>query len=219
MEKSEKRRKIDIVTQNTSRASSAEIDWDKCFICQKNVKEKLQNPFNSAIRTADPKATYETLTNNIKLFQKIGQLPVSHIPIDKLEKGGQLNDELYEHKAKYHKSCKLKFSSSKLPKPPEDEPDILPDTPVIPTTSEPTFRQVRNSKRLLDTPTEEPLKKQEKCFFCDLPADSKSALHLVQSFRLDTRVRRCARLLNDFPLLAKLNSGNLITQDAMYHIF
>ena len=56
-----------------------------------------------------------------------------------------------------------------------------------------------------------------KCFLRDLPAKSGNPLHLVQSFRLDQRVRRCANILKDSSLYAKLQNGDLIAQDAMYH--
>ena len=42
-------------------------------------------------------------------------------------------------------------------------------------------------------------------------------LHLVQSFRPDQRLRRCAHILNDNLLHAKLQGGDLIAQDAKYH--
>ena len=56
------------------------------------------------------------------------------------------------------------------------------------------------------------------CFFCNNTANTeKGPLHLVQSFRLDQRVRRCANVLEDSYLHAKLQNGDLIAQDAMYH--
>ena len=56
------------------------------------------------------------------------------------------------------------------------------------------------------------------CFFCDNTASTeKGPLHLVQSFRLDQRVRRCANVLEDSYLHAKLQNGDIIAQDAMYH--
>ena len=56
------------------------------------------------------------------------------------------------------------------------------------------------------------------CFFCDNTASTeKGPLHLVQSFRLYQRVRRCASMLEDSYLHAKLQNGDLIAQDAMYH--
>ena len=45
----------------------------------------------------------------------------------------------------------------------------------------------------------------------------KNILHLVQSFRLDQRMRRCAHILNDSLLHAKLQGRDLIAQDAKYH--
>ena len=42
-------------------------------------------------------------------------------------------------------------------------------------------------------------------------------LHHVHTFRLDQRVRRCAHLLNNCNLHAKLQQGDMIAQDAMYH--
>ena len=57
-----------------------------------------------------------------------------------------------------------------------------------------------------------------KCFFCGGTADSeRGQLHLAQSFRLDQRVRRCANLLEDSLLHAKLQNGDMIAQSAKYH--
>ena len=56
-----------------------------------------------------------------------------------------------------------------------------------------------------------------KCFLCDEPGNEKNPLRLVQSFRLDPRVRRCAHILNDSLLYAKLRGGDLIAQDVKYH--
>ena len=56
------------------------------------------------------------------------------------------------------------------------------------------------------------------CFFCDNTASTEiGPLHLVQSFRLDQRVRRCVNVLEGSYLHAKLQNGDLIAQDAMYH--
>ena len=56
-----------------------------------------------------------------------------------------------------------------------------------------------------------------KFFLCDEPVNEKYPLYLVQSFRLDQRVRRCAHILNDSLLHVKLQGGDLIAQDAKYH--
>ena len=120
---SQKRRKIDIVSLHTARAAPTEIDWERCFICQNVNKEKLQSRFNSPLQNNDAKKAYGTLAENIKWFQSllIGQLPVC-IPIEKLDNGGQLKDELHQNKARYHKSCKLKFAASKLSDSQQNQP-------------------------------------------------------------------------------------------------
>ena len=56
-----------------------------------------------------------------------------------------------------------------------------------------------------------------KYFLCDEPENEKSPLNLVQSFRLDQRVRRFAHILNDSLLHAKLQGGDLIAQDVKNH--
>ena len=46
---------------------------------------------------------------------------------------------------------------------------------------------------------------------------SGNPLHLVQSFHLHQRVRKCANILKDSSLYAKLQNGDLKAQDAVYH--
>ena len=48
-------------------------------------------------------------------FQEIGKLPVN-VWVDKLECGKTFGGSLFQNKAKYHKSCKLKFGKTKLEK-------------------------------------------------------------------------------------------------------
>ena len=66
--------------------------------------------------------------------------------------------------------------------------------------------------RTSSTPTPE-----LKCFLCDLSEKSDNPLHLVQSLRLDQRVRRCENMLKDSSLYAKLQNRDLIAQNTMYH--
>ena len=59
---------------------------------------------------------------------------------------------------------------------------------------------------------------EQLCYFCDNSANEQDGqLHLVSSFRLDTRVRKCAEILGKCLLQAKLLNGDMIAQDAMYH--
>ena len=55
-----------------------------------------------------------------------------------------------------------------------------------------------------------------KCFFCS-QQETKEKLCEVCTFQVDYRVRKCAHNLQDENLLAKLNAGGLIAQEAKYH--
>ena len=54
-------------------------------------------------------------------------------------------------------------------------------------------------------------------FFHESSITEKSLLHLIQSFRLDQRVQKCANLLEDAFFHAKLQNCDMIAQDAVYH--
>lgn len=58
-----------------------------------------------------------------------------------------------------------------------------------------------------------------QCFFCDKPeANEGSALHIISTFEIDTRVRHCAYQLQDQKSLVKLSGGDLIAQEVKYHL-
>ena len=107
-----KRRKIDFVSNTPSKNNiNDEIDWEQCFICECVTNEKLQCSYNAL--TANPKQSYVELARLIKEFQSLEKLPVP-LRIEKLESGLDLGDALYKNKAKFHKSCKLKFNNKNL---------------------------------------------------------------------------------------------------------
>ena len=58
------------------------------------------------------------------------------------------------------------------------------------------------------------------CFFCEKGEEtgqSDGRLWQVGTFAVDTRVRECASLLDDFRLLSKLSEGDMIATEAWYH--
>ena len=57
----------------------------------------------------------------------------------------------------------------------------------------------------------------EACSFCDKPAGNKF-LCKASTFDLDRRVRKCGLKLEDKSLFAKLSSGDMMAQDALYHV-
>ena len=58
----------------------------------------------------------------------------------------------------------------------------------------------------------------ETCFFCGKPASAGRSLSKAPTFGVDIKVRQCAIKLQDKRLLAKLSAGDLIVQDAQYHV-
>ena len=111
-----KSRKAEIVTSNVATFALANIEWTKCFICQKETSEKLQCPLNSPLPKVaeNAKKTYATIAENLQAFKDAGKLPGT-VKLDSLQEGGPLKDELYRKEGKYHKSCRLKYATSKLP--------------------------------------------------------------------------------------------------------
>ena len=112
-----------------------------------------------------------------------------------------MQDTLKTCEAKWHKSCQLKYTTSKLS---------------------------RVKKRLAPGPSNEVVSKfmrsgapstQESLhgFFCDKIETSKDKLHNASTFKMDNRVRTCALQLQDESLLAKLSAGDMVAQDAVYH--
>ena len=79
------------------------------------------------------------------------------------------------------------------------------------------YKALRSNLESRESTSEASLE-EPTCFFFNLPSTSeKDALHLIQPFWLDQRVRRCANILHDSIHHAKLQSGGMIAQHAMYH--
>ena len=88
-----------------------QINWSLCFICQKEIDEKLQSSVN--ITKGDPKHMYNELAQRIMTFKEDAVNPIE-IDIASLGNSGELGHSLYDHSAKHHKTCKLLLSSTKL---------------------------------------------------------------------------------------------------------
>ena len=89
------------------------VDSEKCFICQTETGETLQS--SSEARSSDPAKAYNDLGECILKFESLNLLPVP-LNLDELSGGIALGTSLLNHKAKFHKTCKLKFGNEKLEK-------------------------------------------------------------------------------------------------------
>ena len=54
------------------------------------------------------------------------------------------------------------------------------------------------------------------CFFCE-SSDIPANLHSASTLEVDRRVRECASLVNDYRLIGKLASGDMVAIEAKYH--
>ena len=98
--------------KSKSDQNEEEIDWTRCFICQKDETERLQS--SSQAMTGDKEQPYKELAKRILKFESINLLPVP-IDIEKLKQGGfTLEYSLINHEAQFHKTCKNKFGKDKL---------------------------------------------------------------------------------------------------------
>ena len=100
-------------------------------------------------------------------------------------------------------SCRLEYNKTKLFRAEKRKPfcDHIADVPR---------KYTRQS-------VGKPQTSVDKCFFCDGQA-GKGTLHEASTFELDASVRKCALKLEDKRLLAKLSGGDLIAQEAKYHV-
>ena len=84
------------------------MDWTLCIVCQAKSQEVLKCPLN-AWGKGDKSKPYEAFLTSVNGFRELNQLPVP------LKFGKEIDvGQVVTHKAKWHKSCHLKFSESKL---------------------------------------------------------------------------------------------------------
>lgn len=95
-------------------ANHQNTDWTKCFLCQCHTIETLKDPSrDNNVHSVKESGSYVTLATNIQLFQEKGKLPITLDP-SRLDDGSGILDTICKNNAKFHNTCKLKFSTSML---------------------------------------------------------------------------------------------------------
>lgn len=100
------------------------------------------------------------------------------------------------HSTTYHKYC---YNDLKK----------IPQTAPEPTTRPNSPKYQRLSKRQSST--------QICCFLCDEP-DDVANMHQVLTTNLNKKVKEAAEYLKKFELLSKVSTGDLIANEARYHL-
>ncbi|XP_072047118.1 uncharacterized protein [Amphiura filiformis] len=152
------------------------------------------------------------MAENITQFSKLNCMPVQ-IDISRLNSGNGIEITFQEQNAKWHKSCSLKFRSSKLDrvKNRKRKSDGCDDGA---TTSKRIFTRSSVGEAETHMPEDSII---HVCFFCSKPETKTDKLHEVSTFQVDFRVRKCAQQLEDENMLAKLAAGpDLIAIEAKY---
>ena len=135
-------------------------------------------------------------------FSELGELPV-FLELERLDEGSGIETTLINNKAVWHKLCYNNFNTTKLQR---------AEKRVIASDSEQENGPAKKYK-CRSSFQEMP---KDCCFFCgEGPLES---LHEAATMHLDSRVRKCARDLQDESLLAKLSVGDMVAIDAKYHL-
>ena len=85
------------------------LNWDLSVICQNTTRESLRCPMKAQSLDTN---IYNTFLSNVTHFKNLSSLPVEL----KFNMETTTVDDLVSNSAKWHQSCHLKFSSSKLEK-------------------------------------------------------------------------------------------------------
>lgn len=179
-------------------------DWSKCFLCQEDSTEVLQCPAES--RRGTQGAGYSTIADLLMGFSAIGCLPKT-LNLSRLDDGEGVEATLKKHKARWHDSCRLRYNKTQLRRA-EKRKRLVDDDEGD------TEANMRFSRRC----SEDLRTSIDTCFFCGKPAPAGKSLCKASTFGVDVKVRQYAIKLQDKQLLAKLSSGDLIAQDAKYHV-
>ncbi|KAK4327847.1 hypothetical protein Pmani_001696 [Petrolisthes manimaculis] len=87
-----------------------ELNWSRCVIYQQDPSEPLKCPLQSR-DPSDKTGVYASFLNNVEQFRV-----VDAVPVELLFGNNETVENYVSHSAAWHKSCHLKFSSSKLAK-------------------------------------------------------------------------------------------------------
>ena len=124
------------------------------------------------------------------------------VDLSLLDEGEGLENTFVRRKARWHKSCYDLFNSTKL-KRAEKRQALESEQPV--------------GGKYTRSASPASLDNCGTCFFCEEYSTRNNPLHNVSTFGLDARVRKCAMVLQDEKLSAKLSAGDLVALEAKYH--
>lgn len=168
------------------------MDWDACIVCGKSDGELICPTDETYMYDAEQ--TYSDFLQNVEGFQQIGKMPTTV----RLCPSTSATD-LVQNNAKWHRSCKIKFASTKLERKRVQS--------VAPTDIG------RKSRRLSNEPSSANNFPQG-CIIC---TKSEGGLRNCSTLSLDQSLRDMATELQDSDLLSRIAGGDLVAIEAKYH--
>ena len=178
---------------------SRTTNWNICVLCQEDTGATLQCPVNSKRGyTGDG---YISLAAHLTKFSELGQIPMN-IDIARLNGGDGIEPTLQRHSARWHKACRLKVNQIKLER-------LEHSMKSKNDMAGPSSIATRSRHGKLDLT-------EDICFLCNEPAGS-TTLHRACTHDIHAKVQRCAIILEDTDLLAKLAPGDMVALEAKYH--
>lgn len=179
------------------------FDWEKCCLCQLKTKEKLVQPFLNKDVSQRMKS-YQTMARNIEEFNNLGKLPQTVFFSSLNEGDAGIVDNLIRREATWHKSCSLRFASSKLELAKKKHVATPPLTTDVDEAS--STRLTRSLLPSVDTFS-------NNCCLCRKGALWNEPLHQVLTSNVAEQLR------NNAPpdVLAAIGLNDCISQEVKYH--
>ena len=128
-------------------AESKTTTWQLCFLCQIDDNDHLQCPINAK----GTKSGYQYIASNLLEFKRLGCVPMN-VNLDRLDEGYDIAETLSSHSAVNHKSCYLRFTSSKLKRAQKKRASGMSATSIS-----------KKTRSMLDTSN--PCQQEPICFF------------------------------------------------------
>lgn len=160
------------------------VNYNKCILCQKNVKDvALINPKNACNHTSGYTCFEEILIG----FDKLDKLPLH---LEFLLEVENISKTLSDNSAKWHKSCRLKFSRQVL---------------YRNSVRNDLFKEINqpDNGQVISPP---PITINDNCFLCKTSSEN---LRTVTSLECDTKIRFTLKALKSTLLSSIPNSSTL----------
>lgn len=171
----------------------APINYNVCVFCQSKKAEKLKNPANAG-DTSTISSTYKNISDLLSSYKKYNLL-------SKYEHLNEMTTwflDFEQYNAKWHKSCRLKFSVGKLNK---KIGDAKNDAPVV-------RKKVRSKAKETN---------KNVCLFCE-EADGRQ-LRQCYTIELDHKIRTLSKNSEQYShVTAKLSEGDMVATESKYHL-